>query len=262
MSQRVEDPNVQNQYDFDVDDADEVPEFRAYASPVEIDKGIRFTRQAIRAYIDFTFDDEMSQINKNWDKCSSYSGMTMYLRKNLKVFHIITEATFSKKFQFEKFARCISDPQHKLKYDSGGLSECHKFPIIEDEDMYYTTYTVNKKRLQFCQRDFYEKVFQFTQEGVFYRYCSSIYTPDQNGVPKLSTDHAPNNNKEVVRGDVIQSLQRLTMGEDGSLKLQYLAEIDMKVFIPALVLKPVIGKSLKSWYDSVTKYYTKNHKTI
>ena len=36
----------------------------------------------------------------------------------------------------------------------------------------------------------------------------------------------------------------------------------MKVFIPALVLKPVIGKSLKSWYDSVTKYYTKNHKTI
>ena len=73
--------------------------------------------------------------------------MTVYLRKNLKVFHIITEATFSKKFQFDKLARCISEPEHKLGYDSGGLSECYKIPIIDGDNSFYTSYTVNKKRL-------------------------------------------------------------------------------------------------------------------
>ena len=60
MSQRVDDPEVQNQYDFNVGDDEEVPEFRAFASQLEIDRGIRFSPKAIRAYIDFTFDEEMS----------------------------------------------------------------------------------------------------------------------------------------------------------------------------------------------------------
>ena len=67
---------------------------------------------------------------------------------------------------------------------------------------------------------------------------------------------------DTVRSDVIISISKLERNDDGKIKLTFLSKCNLFMNVPKQIMEPFLVKGTKSWYDSIKKHYTKNHKTL
>jgi hypothetical protein len=123
---------------------------------------------------------------------------------------------------------------------------------------YFHQYTQHKKVLTYAPREFYEKIFQFADNEVYYRLSSSVYSPEGTQDEKVFDDTL----KEKVRADVLFNLTKIYRNEQGKIEMVIINNIDPKGKFPKIVVGALLAKSTKAWYDNVVKYYTKNHKTL
>jgi hypothetical protein len=64
---------------------------------------------------------------------------------------------------------------------------------------------LGKKQLTFSARDFYNKCFQFVENGVIYKYASAVSN---------SEDEHPKNSKDTIRGEMLFSMTKCYRGAD------------------------------------------------
>ena len=147
-------------------------------------------------------------------------------------------------------------PDHRKSWDNNLV----KMDVINNgsEPVYFYQYTQHKKVLTYAPREFYEKIFSFAHEEVYYRLSSSIYKEDGTQNEEVFDDTL----KEKVRADVLFNMTKIYRNDKGKIEMDIISNIDPKGKLPKIVVGALLAKSTKAWYDNVVKYYTKNHKDL
>ena len=112
-----------------------------------------------------------------------------------------------------------------------------------------------------CSRDFIEKGFNFFHNGKFYRYSSSI---DNSDLPGLNGKELkfPAPNKSTVRANTLINCAIMRRDSDNRILVSTLTQCDFKIKVPAFMITTFLPKATKNWYESINKFYSKNHKNL
>ena len=144
-------------------------------------------------------------------------------------------------------------PEYQVKYDKQ-LIGAEFIPLREGMKTIGYTYTANKKILTIKQRDFYEKGFNFSHDGKFYRYSSSILNNTEiRPVPA-----------DTIRGDTIYNYGLMYRDEEDGFKIKFILVIqcDWKFTIPAFIYSQILPKGAKDFHDNICKFYQKNYSKV
>lgn len=133
---------------------------------------------------------------------------------------------FEKKFKMNKLANCIFSGEHKLKWDGNFID--FTFTPFEDLKHCGILYSINKKQMQFWQRDFYEKTMTVMHEGALYRLSSSCY--DQTDVGMAPGDYPLPQN--TIRADSEISIAKMERMADGKIKLVFISKTNLFLNAP------------------------------
>jgi len=151
-------------------------------------------------------------------------------------------------------------PQHVLKWDKN-LKACEELEVAPGKKSYGILYTENKKQFSLCGRDFYEKTFNFYNDGKFYRYSTSVEDSEKPG-PNGEEPLKPSPSGQVVRAFTIYSCSMVERLPDGQIKHSQSCQMDWHIKAPTFLVNTFFPKAAKDWYGNVVKFYNKNHKNI
>ena len=202
-------------------------------------------------------EGDVSLANKKlWESKGKFPELEICTKKGVSGLYTMTKCTFNTKFKINKLIKCIYAPAHRKSWDSNLV----RMEVIDQgkSPVYFHQYTQHKKVLTYAPREFYEKIFQFAHEEVYYRLSSSVYTPEGTQNEEVFDDTL----KEKVRADVLFNLTKIYRNAQGKIEIVIISNIDPKGKLPKIVVGALLAKSTKAWYDNVVKYYTKNHKDV
>ena len=89
----------------------------------------------------------------------------------------------------------------------------------------------------------------------------SIENADKPG-PNGEEPIMPILDSSIIRGDCLYNVGIMERLPNGKVQLITLTQCDFKIKVPQWILATWLPKAMKSWYDTVQKHYTKNHKKI
>ena len=114
-----------------------------------------------------------------------------------------------------KLLKVIYDPKHTIQWDKL-LAVNEWTPAKPGVKTIGYSYTNNKKQFTIASRDFYEKGFNFYENGKFYRYSCSVPNAELEG-PNGEKPAYPTPDQMTVRGDVLINCGMMWRGPDGKI---------------------------------------------
>ena len=115
--------------------------------------------------------------------------------------------------------------------------------------------------MSISSRDFVEKVIHFYENGIYYRYSTTVQDSEiSNGE---EPPFYPAVDATTVRGSILTNVAMIYRDEkDGKIKIYSVSQCDIKMTVPPFILTTFMPKASKAWIDNISKYYNKNKKTI
>ena len=251
-------------WDGPEDSDEEIKEMVQYKNQFEIEQGIKFSKNGIKKYVEelLAFESSTNTTDpanaKKWENKLDTKELKFSLKKGGSKYNesqpfLQTQSHFNSKFKMEKLVNCIYNPEHQGQWDKN-LRNVEFKAVVPGKKTFGLNYNSNKKQFQFCSRDFQEKGFNFYSDGKFYRYSTSI--DDSEAIKPIDDP------KDMVRGFTIYNCGVMQRDETGQLVLRIITQCDFKITVPSFMLSSFLPKATKTWYDSVVKYYNKNHREL
>ena len=252
------------------DSDEEIEELMFAKTEWEKVNGPRFSKRGIIEYCEKFLAHENANNKKDkknaklWEEKMTSPTLKMWLKKNGSNFsdqpYMRTDSVFNQKYQMHKLLKVIYDPKHNIKWDKLIGEEGIKVGVNEKTNSASFLYTHNRKQYTIAARDFYEKGFNFYDNGKFYRYSTSVPDAQMQGL----NGEAPRcpERPNTVRAEVLINVSMMWRSPDGKINSVLISQADFKIKAPLFMINSFLPKAAKNWRESVDKYYLKNNKKM